>query len=690
MGVSIRRLATAAVLTVALTGGGLAPAPASALTWSSPVPVAHRHPVAVYGILGAISCPSARLCIATDNFGNVLSSTAPTTSAWSTASLVAAGVLTKPPGIFPSWLFGVACPSSRLCVGLSEQGQIVSSRDPAGPAAAWKAVKVRHLFGEGAGQVSCPSVALCVAAEGDIFTATDPGGRSGAWKFAGVAGRRVGGPSSVSCPSVKLCVAVSDAGGVFASTRPARGKKAWRSWRVERPSAPNYGFKAVSCPSTRLCIAVGGGARVAFSHHPAAGPRAWHRTSARIFASSLSCPTQHMCVAGIYGGVEVSTNPTAGRRAWHLVRTGTPNVPVTAVTCPSTRLCIAVGDHGELLSSTHPAGGARAWGWAATDGQNPLTAVSCPTVSECVTGGDTPASDGQGIGVPVLATTNDPAGGTGAWTLSDSVAAGRISCPSANLCVAGDGSGDIFTSPTPTGPAAGWSKAAVVAPELQCEGETCVDTYASITTLSCPDAGLCAGMAFDNATDHTSYLTSTNPAGGSAAWTVDGKPSFTAHGLACPSTTLCVGVGGAAIATTMTPTNGSSWAPATVDSAAGASLLDVACPSTALCVAVDDQGNILTTTSPTSPSSWNSTAADPGHPLESVACASANLCVALDDRGSVATSTDPATPGSWTVAAVDSGIDVFGQPLRIDAASCPSTQLCELVDSGGNVITGHP
>jgi hypothetical protein len=665
-----------------------ASASAAALTFSPAVPVAHQAPVSAYGILGGIACPSPRLCIATDNFGNVLSTAAPTTAAWSSSSLVAGSVIGRPPGIEPTWLFGISCPAKNLCVALDEPGQIVSSTNPAGGASGWKAVSLRRLAG-GAGQVSCPSTRLCVAADGKIITSTHPGGSARGWSASAIAGPSVDGPTSVSCPGKRLCVAVSDSGYVFATTRPARGGRSWHGFRAEKRSAPAYGLRAVSCPSTHLCVAVAGDSPVAYSRRPAGGRRAWHTSRARVFASSVSCPTSHLCVAGVSGGVEVSSNPTGGRGAWKLIRTGAPAAPVTAVFCRSARLCLAVGDRGQILSSTHPTGGSAAWRWSATDGENPLTAIACPSPTECIAGGDAAAVDGTGTGVPVLASSTDPAGDASAWSVSSAVGAGVLSCPSTRLCVAGDGSGDISTSSTPAGPTSSWTKAAVVPPQPQCEYEHCTNTYASINSLSCPTASLCAAIADNNAASLTYYLSSTDPAGGASAWTLDSQLTFTMQSVSCPATTLCVAVGGSTAATSTTPTAGSSFTPATIDTAPGASLLAVSCPSSTLCVAVDDKGNVLATTTPTSPTSWTTTAADPGHPLSGVTCAPSGPCVAYDDRGDVVTSATPATPGSWSLTPADAGVDVFAEPLRIDAASCPSAQLCVLTDSGGDVILGR-
>src|ERR1700686_195435 len=100
-----------------------------------------------------------------------------------------------------------------------------------------------------------------------------------------------------------------------------------------------------------------------------------------------------------------------------------------------------------------------------------------------------------------------------------------VSCPSSGLCVAVDkSSGNMLTSTNPTGGVAAWTLTHVVAYGPGGGG------------LSCPSSGLC--VAGDG---HGDLVTSTNPTGGAAAWTVtkvDGTNFL--GGVSCPSSSLCV------------------------------------------------------------------------------------------------------------------------------------------------------
>src|SRR5207342_832113 len=102
-------------------------------------------------------------------------------------------------------------------------------------------------------------------------------------------------------------------------------------------------------------------------------------------------------------------------------------------------------------------------------------------------------------------------------------------------------------------------------------------------------------------------------------------------------------------------------------------LLGVSCPSTSLCVAVDDEGNVVTSTSPTGGAgAWTVTGVDGSNEFVGVSCPSTSLCVAADFDGNIVTSTDPTGGASkWTVTAVD--FVVTNESNLPSALSCPST-----------------
>ena len=80
-----------------------------------------------------ISCPSADLCVAADDDGDVVTSTDPTggASAWTVTNVDGA-----------KFIMDVSCPSAGLCVGVDNDGDVVTSTDPTGGASAWTVTSV--------------------------------------------------------------------------------------------------------------------------------------------------------------------------------------------------------------------------------------------------------------------------------------------------------------------------------------------------------------------------------------------------------------------------------------------------------------------------------------------------------------------------------------------------------------------
>jgi hypothetical protein len=317
------------------------------------------------------------------------------------------------------------------------------------------------------------------------------------------------GPHAVSCPSVSLCVGVDAAGNVDSSTDPLGGRAAWSVSPVARGLPGADSIDAVSCPTVGFCAAVSG-LIVLTSTDPAGGVSAWPAATVDdTRLTSISCPSESLCVAGdIAGDLLVSTDPTGGAGAWTKVAVDSGPI-ITGVSCASTSLCVATDWRGNVIASNDPAGGAQAWSIANVDTPPeaflPLFDVSCPSSSLCIA----PAWYGDPSGGLIAVSTN-PAGGAGAWTLVHVGGARGLAgsaCASTSLCVVFDNDGDVITSTDPAGGPAAWTRASP--PIVSGVGEP-------ITSVSCPSASLCVGVRGDG----DGLVTSTNPTGGSTAWKV--------------------------------------------------------------------------------------------------------------------------------------------------------------------------
>jgi hypothetical protein len=169
------------------------------------------------------------------------------------------------------------------------------------------------------------------------------------------------------------------------------------------------------------------------------------------------------------------------------------------------------------------------------DCQADLTGVSCPTVSLCV------AVDNGENYVNDVITSTDPARSSSAWTATKVAATDQsgltgVSCPTASLCVAIDFQGDILTSRDPTGGASTWTIT-----EIDYHEPTRGGVVDFGSPISCGAPTLYVAAVGD------AVATSTDPSGGSSAWTVTQVEPHIYPGLqavSCASASLCVAVDG--------------------------------------------------------------------------------------------------------------------------------------------------
>jgi hypothetical protein len=328
---------------------------------------------------------------------------------------------------------------------------IALHRSPAGKAspaanlsARWKSFVIPDIGG-GLNAISCPDPSNCVAVdyEGDVVTSTNPGGGAAAWNVASV--DPMTQLTGVSCADPSLCVAVDQYGDVVTSTDPGGGAGAWILSGVDG----QVSLTGISCPDEELCVAVGGVV-------PTADP-----------------------TSGTYGVVLSSTDPAGGPGTWKV--TAVDAYSLTAVSCPSPSLCVALDENGKVVTSTDPTGGSAAWNAFGVDqGPGGFTAISCPGAFLCV------AVDDEGN----VATATDPAGGSSAWTLSNISPditglpdLFSVSCPSTTFCVIGSGSESAIVSSDPTGGSGSWTSA-----------PTPAQGVLTIYGISCPTSGFCVGV----------------------------------------------------------------------------------------------------------------------------------------------------------------------------------------------------
>jgi hypothetical protein len=116
-------------------------------------------------VFNAISCPSSSVCVAVDDAGNVVSSTDPVggATAWLQANVDPGNALTA-----------ISCPTASDCIAVDDGGNEINSLDPTGGVDAWTGETVSantpSPFGGPAASplygLACPTTAVCVAVDG--------------------------------------------------------------------------------------------------------------------------------------------------------------------------------------------------------------------------------------------------------------------------------------------------------------------------------------------------------------------------------------------------------------------------------------------------------------------------------------------------------------------------------------------
>jgi hypothetical protein len=377
------------------------------------------------------------------------------------------------------------------------------------------------------------------------------------------------------------------------------------AWTSSRLPARASSIVGLSCPSVRLCVAVDDAGDVITSTRPASQRPGW--SLAHVASSAfrfLSCPSARLCVAlDQDGDVASSTNPGAVR-SWHVFHLFTPNAYPSGetdgeLTCPSVHLCVGLaGGTGDILESTDPAstvwrivhvdtsqvscGGSPPLGPSTCAGQ--LEDISCPSTSMCV------GVDSNGFAV----VSSDPIGGASAWQTFPIDGEGNgyeaynpiveAACPSPSRCIAADFTGNILASSNPVGGSGAWTR-------------TMIETsYGFLVDLSCPSVSLCIGIEAGNNSQGDDLLTSRNPTGPSSAWRkfparISGASTVQTNLTCTPRLCLEFNLHGAVAASTAPATGPRAWTSARISRQP---ILAVACPTSSICVAADQADRIKT------------------------------------------------------------------------------------------------
>lgn len=175
------------------------------------------------------------------------------------------------------------------------------------------------------------------------------------------------GFSGLSCPAVALCVAADHPSVVFSISDPGSSAPATAMENVSGPFG-EVDYYGVSCPSVSFCAAIGRGfPPMSFLGVPAIATTTDPTNAASWTVSQLddsfdplpatailACPSSSLCMYGSrYRLLMISHNPTGGAGTWVADAT-VDSYRITALSCPSVSFCMGVDDHGRAVTSTNP------------------------------------------------------------------------------------------------------------------------------------------------------------------------------------------------------------------------------------------------------------------------------------------------------------------------------------------------
>ncbi|HTW12963.1 MAG TPA: hypothetical protein VME01_09480, partial [Solirubrobacteraceae bacterium] len=256
--------------------------------------------------LTGVSCPTASFCIVVDNQGYLSWTRHPGAGArfWTKPLHVDT---TAPDGSTPgsdgyAGFAGISCPSASMCVAIDNAGQVVTSANPIGGLSAWSTTALAKT--PVLSSISCPSTTLCVIGGSQRFYSTNPTGGTGNVISA------ITCQSITLCVGVGY--GDGSLGLATATATPSGTASTWVNATVNAqiPSGNTQLLDAVGCPLSGLCIAADGADNVYETSTPLTG--AWTaikspRKKSVSTWSSMSCDPKLCVLVDSRGWINTAT-----------------------------------------------------------------------------------------------------------------------------------------------------------------------------------------------------------------------------------------------------------------------------------------------------------------------------------------------------------------------------------------------
>ncbi|MGO9902299.1 MAG: hypothetical protein ACLP0J_22000 [Solirubrobacteraceae bacterium] len=304
---------------------------------------------------------------------------------------------------------------------------------------------------------------------------------------------------------------------------------------------------------------------------------------------------------------------TAVRLTWSgpVALSGLQGQPISALACPSLSRCTAVDQDQEVTFDPLTGAVSAPLELFAAQAEASISGLACPALTRCtaVRWGQEVTFDPR-LTVVMKPVTIDP---------NADENFGDVACPSATLCVGGDGGGSEVAFDPATGRLV---RPATSVADIPLDATACPALDRCISIDSGADI-----VTFDPGSGHVLTESEVDPPMESHS-EQEGSDSSPAA-LACPSAGLCVTVDPLGNAASFNPTSQRAGKVVSIDR--GNWLTAVACPSIADCVAVDSRGRAYL--GDPANEKWLPETVTRAKTLIAVACASSRECVAVDAAG---------------------------------------------------------
>jgi hypothetical protein len=384
-------------------------------------------------------------------------------------------------------------------------------------------------------------------------------------------------------------------------------------------------------------------------------------------ADAIACAATSQCTVVAENGKEFTFDPSTPTPPVTKAQIDTSGIGggpgqtegLTAISCPTTTMCVAVDAVGRAIGFAPANPGTPAP--VRIDRGAPLLGVSCPSRSQCTAMG------------PYDESTFNPLSGKaakhGTIVTDHFFQASDVACATSTRCLA-----------IVTGHQATFNPKRFKRPKMH---QLASYTDAAITGIACPTANEC--VAVDGDGSGISY----DPVTGTfIKRRIKVEEGEALTGSACSSKTQCTAIDNDGQEITFQPLTGKVITTTSIDASVGLDapsgdsdneLDDVSCPGVTLCVAIDTRGAAVAF-NPRSKHSVKPTLIDTGNELTSISCPTTHRCVAVDGSGrALAGSTKPS---SWSAMALSGASPLF-------AVDCPTARECVAVDATGDAFTGR-